>query len=78
MTESKVILEEVDEAVGGGVVGVDLCGVLQLSLNLLGELFSQFDPNRGETMGSGIRRQTSPVNTTIDSDATVVLSTFYR
>lgn len=56
----KVILEEVDEAVGGGVVGVDLCGVLQLSLNLLGELFAQFDPNRGETMGSGISQTDEP------------------
>lgn len=41
----KVLLEEVDEAVGGGVVGVDLCGLLQLRLDLLSQLFSQFDSN---------------------------------
>lgn len=41
----KVLLEEVDEPVGGGVVGVDLCGILQLRLDLLCQLFAQFHSN---------------------------------
>lgn len=44
----KVLLEEVDESVGGGVVGVDLCGVLELRLDLFGELFAQFDSDNAE------------------------------
>ena len=42
----KVLLEEADEPVGGGVVGGDLSGALQLWLNLLGELLSQFHPGQ--------------------------------
>lgn len=38
----KVLLEEVNEAIGRWVVGVDLCGILQLSLDLLCQLFAQF------------------------------------
>lgn len=41
----KVLLEEVDESVGGGVVGVDLCGIFELRLDLLGQLFAQLHPD---------------------------------
>lgn len=51
LDSGKVILEEVDESIGGGVVGVDLCGVLELRLNLLCELFAQFDSNKTEGGG---------------------------
>lgn len=50
------MLEEVDESVGGGVVGVDLCGVLELRLDLLCQLFAQFDS--GDAKWGGERRQT--------------------
>lgn len=49
----KVMLEEVDESVGGGVMGVDLSGVLELGLDLLCELFAQFDSNKAEEKESG-------------------------
>lgn len=48
LSSGRVLLEEVDEPVGGGVVGVDLCRVLELGLDLLGELFAQFDPDDGQ------------------------------
>lgn len=44
----KILLEEVDESVGGRVVGVDLCGVLQLRLDLLSKLLAQFNPDGAE------------------------------
>lgn len=37
----KVLLEKVDESVGGGVVREDLFGVLQFRFNLLCQLFAQ-------------------------------------
>lgn len=44
MTDSsKVLLEEVDESVGGRVMGADFGVVLQLRLDLLCQLFPQFD-----------------------------------
>lgn len=60
LNSGKVLLEEVDESIGGGVVGVDLCSVLELRLDLLCQLFAQFDSNNAEggkesgreTMGS--------------------------
>lgn len=42
----EILLEEVDEPVGGGVVGVDLCGILELRLYLFCKLFAQFDSNK--------------------------------
>lgn len=39
----EVLLQEVDESVGGRVVGADLGAVLQLRLNLLRQLLPQFD-----------------------------------
>ena len=43
----EVLLQEADEAVGGGVVRGDLRVVLQLRLDLLGQLLSQFN-TKGE------------------------------
>lgn len=51
------MLEEVDESVGGGVVGVDLCGVLELGLDLLRELFAQFHSNKAEGKEGGHRQK---------------------
>lgn len=45
LDSGEVLLEEVDESVGGGVMGVDLCGILELRFDLLGQLFAQFDSN---------------------------------
>lgn len=39
----KVLLQEVDESVGGRVVGADGRVVLQLWLDLLGQLLPQFN-----------------------------------
>ena len=39
----RVLLEEVDEPVGGGVVGVNLRLVLQLRFDLLGQLLPQLN-----------------------------------
>ncbi len=49
----KASLEEVDESVGGGVVGVDVRLVLELWLDLLCQLFAQFDSNNAEEQESG-------------------------
>lgn len=48
----KVLLEEVDEPVGGWIMGVDLCGILELWLDLLCQLFAQFnsDKTQGEVV----------------------------
>ena len=56
MSSGEILLEEVDEAVGGRVVGVDLRGVLQLGLDLLRQLFAKFDSDgEEETTDSGRR-----------------------
>lgn len=39
----EVLLQEVDEAIGGGVVGSDLGVVFQLRFDPLGQLLSQFN-----------------------------------
>lgn len=57
LDSGKVMLEEVDESVGGGVVGVDLSGVLELGLDLLCELLAQFDSNKAEGKESGHKRK---------------------
>lgn len=36
-----VLLEEIDETVGGGVVGAHVAGCAELGLDLLGKLFAQ-------------------------------------
>lgn len=43
----KVLLQEVDESVGGRVVGADGRVVLQLWLDLLGQLLPQFNASGG-------------------------------
>lgn len=48
-----VLLEEVDEAVGGRVVGADVRGVLQLRLDLLGQLLPQFHSVASGKVGGG-------------------------
>ena len=53
-SSGKVLLEEVDESVGGGVVGVDLCGVLELRLDLLRKLLAQLDSNNAQGMGEWV------------------------
>lgn len=45
----KVLLQEVDEAIGGRVVGGDLRGVLQLRLDLLGQLLAELHAEGAET-----------------------------
>ncbi len=42
----EVLLQEVDESVGGRVVGADLGTVLQLRLDLLRQLLPQFNPEQ--------------------------------
>lgn len=49
----KVLLQEVDEAVGGRVVGGDLGGVLQLRLDLLGKLLPKLHAEGAETKHDG-------------------------
>lgn len=44
----EVLLQEVDEPVGGRVVGGDGGGVLQLGLDLLGQLLPQFNAEKTE------------------------------
>lgn len=44
----KVLLQEVDEAVGGRVVRGDLRVVLQLRLDLLGQLLPELHPEEAE------------------------------
>lgn len=53
MDSGKVLLEEVDESVGGGVVGVHLCAVLELRLDLLGQLFAQLHPDDATAAAGG-------------------------
>lgn len=36
-----VLLEEADESIGGGVVGMNVCVVLQLGFDLLGQLLAK-------------------------------------
>lgn len=48
LDSGKVLLEEVDEPIGGGVMGVDLGAVLELGLDLLCKLFAQFDSKNAE------------------------------
>lgn len=45
----EVLLQEVDESVGGRVVGADVGVVLQLRLDLLRQLLPQFDAVGGDT-----------------------------
>lgn len=53
MEESrKVLLQEVDESVGGRVVGADGGVVLQLWLDLLGQLLPQFNAFGRKQKGS--------------------------
>lgn len=53
LDSGKVLLEEIDEPVGGWVVGVDLCGILKLSLDLLCKLFAQFDSDNTQEGAAG-------------------------
>lgn len=46
----KVLLQEVDETVGGRVVRRHLSGVLQLRLNLFSQLLSEFHPGGEDHM----------------------------
>lgn len=48
LESGKILFEEVYESVGGGVVGVDLCGVVELRFDVLCELFAQFDSGEDE------------------------------
>lgn len=58
MEESrKVVLQEVDESVGGRVVGADGGVVLQLRFDLLGQLLPQFNAFRRKEKAS----QASPL-----------------
>lgn len=52
----EVLLQEVDESVGGRVVGADVGVVLQLGLDPLGQLLPQLDTVMSTQTGTGSER----------------------
>lgn len=55
----EVLLQEVDESVGGRVVGADVGVVLQLGLDPLGQLLPQLDTVTSTQTGSERHKHTS-------------------